>query len=83
MDSFKILIGILCSFHTGIIIDYLIRFRPVLPEKYVLKKDYEHRSDQRNTENREAHALIFQKLDKIADAQAVLLVEVGKKADRV
>jgi len=83
MDSFKIVMGILCSFHTGIIVDYLIRFRPGLPEKYVLKKDYERRLDQLNAENKEGHKLIFQKLDEITKSQNLILIELAKKADRV
>lgn len=77
MDSFKIIIGILCSLHTAVLIDYLIRFRPGLPEKYVLKKDYERALDQLNTENREAHKLIFQKLDEITNSQNLILVKLA------
>lgn len=93
MDSFKIIIGIMCSLHTAVLIDYLIRFRPCLPEKYVLKKDYERVTDQwntenreahklMNTENREAHKLIFQKLDEFTKSQNLILIELGKMIDR-
>lgn len=82
MGNFKIIIGILCGLHTAILIDYLIRFRPGLPEKYVLKDDSQRTTDQINTENREAHKLIFQKLDEITKSQNLILIELGKKADR-
>jgi len=81
-SGFRIIISVLCSFYAAILIDYLIRFRPSLSEKYVLKLDFQRLSDQSNTENREAHKLIFQKLDEINKAQNLILIELGKKADR-
>lgn len=82
MDTFKALISAWLTVLSAILIEYLLKFRPGLPEKYVLKRDCQDDSEKLHKENREDHQLIFQRLDKISDQQTLILRELGKKADR-
>lgn len=98
MDTFKTLTASLLSLFSAIFLEYFLKFRPGLAEKFILKSDCQRTSgqldkfvlktdcqrtsDQLHTENRQDHQEIFRKLDAITKTQTLILQELGKKADR-
>lgn len=82
MDLFKVVTSCLLGFFSALFLEYLLKFRPGLAEKFVLKIDCQKASDKLYSENREAHKEIFRKLDEINEKQGLILMELGKKVDR-
>lgn len=75
-DSFKIAVNAWLGLITAVLSEYLIKFRPGLSERFVLRADCQRISDQLYRENREDHKEIFKKLDKlcqkISEIQAMI-----------
>lgn len=62
MDTFKAVIGAWLGIISAVILDYLLKFRPGLSEKFVLKLDCQRDSDQLHNENRQDHQLMFEEI---------------------
>jgi hypothetical protein len=71
MDFFKWLSTIVSGLITACLGEEYLKFRPGLPEKYVLKDDF----IRVMKENREDHSRMFTMLDEV-------LKELGRKEDR-
>ena len=82
MNTFEIITSGLLGIFTAIFLEYFLKFRPGLAEKFVLKEDCRMTSSQIHNENRQDHQEIFRKLDELNKTQTLILQELGKKADR-
>ncbi len=65
MDAFKTTVSALLGLFSAIFLEYFLKFRPGLSEKYVLKADCQGASGKLHDENREDHQLIFNELKEI------------------
>ena len=82
IDAFKVVTSALLCLFSAIFLEYFLKFRPGLAEKFVLKEDCRMTSGQIHNENRQDHQEIFRKLDELNRTQTLILQELGKKADK-
>lgn len=63
------------SLISAIILEYILKFRPGLSEKFVLKSDCLRSQEQLHNENRQDHKEIFGKLDDLRN----IIIDVLKE----
>ena len=78
MNVFQMVIGIWGSLISAIILEYILKFRPGLSEKFVLKSDCQRSQEQLHNENRQDHKEIFGKLDDLKNIIIDTLKDKGK-----
>lgn len=83
MDPFKAVTGAFMSLFTAIFLEYFLKFRPGLSEKYVLKSDCQRNSDQLHRENREDHQEIFRKLDELQQSVSKTQTMISTTKEKV
>jgi len=65
VDTFKAITATMLSVFSAISLEYFLKFRPGLAEKFVLKADCQRASDQLHNENRQDHQLLFEEIKNL------------------
>jgi hypothetical protein len=78
MDTFRWVISGLVSIFTAIFLEYFLKFRPGMAEKYVLKSDCQRDSDRLHDTIKE----IFKEINEVKKMQMVILEKLAEKENR-
>lgn len=78
MDTFRWVISGLVGIFTAIFLEYFLKFRPGMAEKYVLKSDCQRDSDRLYDTSKG----ILKEINEVKKMQMEILEKLGEKEDR-